>query len=164
MLLHRAFKQLILTTAHPRTLVQITLQILQSPGSATKSPHQSHSLSPYLSHCLNAGLLALLDGNVPMKSLALAVESSMINPAQKETRGYYVFGYMVNGGMILAEGRSNDDRSDIVEDGPPGFDINEWENAAQNAQRACQYLMDEWLRPFVSKTITQKNAWRSVEV
>lgn len=63
-----ALKPMILRSNHPRTLIQIVVQVVQSAGSEDNAITTPLLLAP----ALNAAVLALLDAGVPLKSVLTA--------------------------------------------------------------------------------------------
>lgn len=63
-----ALKPMILRSNHPRTLIQIVVQVVQSAGTEDSAVTTLLLLAP----ALNAAVLALLDAGVPLKSVLAA--------------------------------------------------------------------------------------------
>ena len=77
--LHGVLKPLLDLNAHPRCVIQITLQVLRTPAEATGTAgsyqQQQHGggFVPELPALMNAAVCALLDGNVAMVGVAMGV-------------------------------------------------------------------------------------------
>ncbi|PSK35991.1 Exosome complex component RRP46 [Elsinoe australis] len=142
-LIHSTLRHLILIHLHPRTLIQITLQILTLPESESDLPPSSHThLIPPL---LNASSIALLHAAIPLSTTLTStivclphskssdpVKASSStapitdpSPAQlKSSRSSHVFAFASNGDVVLAE-------SEGV------FTIDEFERAGEVARGIC---------------------------
>lgn len=64
-ILRTAMEQAIISTLHPRTLIQIVVQVMNDDGSL-------------LSAAINATCLALLDAGIPMRSLIAGVDLAIV--------------------------------------------------------------------------------------
>ncbi|CAD0089085.1 unnamed protein product [Aureobasidium vineae] len=131
-LIHSTLRDIILTHMHPRTLIQLTLQIVNTPEQENTLP-ASFALSP-LPALLNASIFSLLSASIPMSntftSTLLAVSSSgdlSINPAPKvllSASSTHVFAFSSTGNLVLdlSEGE---------------FDLDTWEKAHDKAKEEC---------------------------
>lgn len=149
-LIHATLRDIVLTHMHPRTLIQITLQIVNTPEQENTLPAsfvrfhhafsashvvltQPQALSP-LPALLNAAILAFLSASIPLTSTftstLLAVQPSgaiSVNPAPKlilSASSTHVFAFSSTGKLILdlSEGE---------------FNIDAWEKAHDKAKEEC---------------------------
>ncbi|KAI4729055.1 hypothetical protein E4T49_03227 [Aureobasidium sp. EXF-10728] len=131
-LIHSTLRDIVLTHMHPRTLIQLTLQIVNTPEQENTLP-ASFALSP-LPALLNASMLSLLSASIPMTntftSTLLAVSSSgdlSVNPVPKvlvSSSSAHVFAFSSTGDLIL----------DLSEG---DFDLATWEKAHDKAKDEC---------------------------
>ncbi|KAG9541030.1 hypothetical protein KCU71_g19479, partial [Aureobasidium melanogenum] len=131
-LVHSTLRDIVLTHMHPRTLIQLTLQIVNTPEQENTLP-ASFALSP-LPALLNASMLSFLSASIPMSSTftstLLSVSSSgdlSINPAPKvllSASSAHVFAFSSTGNLVLdlSEGE---------------FDMDTWEKAHDKAKEEC---------------------------
>ncbi|KAI4749022.1 hypothetical protein E4T50_00681 [Aureobasidium sp. EXF-12298] len=131
-LIHSTLRDIVLTHMHPRTLIQLTLQIVNTPEQENTLP-ASFALSP-LPSLLNAAMLAFLSASIPMTSTftstLLAIQPSgsiSINPSPKlllPASSAHVFAFSSTGNLILdlSEGE---------------FDLDTWEKAHDKAKEEC---------------------------
>jgi exosome complex component RRP46 len=187
-LIHSTLRDIVLTHMHPRTLIQLTLQIVNTPEQENTLPASfvrshasfstSHStltqrpqaLSP-LPALLNAAMLAFLSASIPMTStftstlLAIQPSGSMsINPSPKlllPASSAHVFAFSSTGNLILdlSEGE---------------FDLDTWEKAHDKAKEECckeqleENAMEEGkpsLQGFVERVVEarvdKERAWKN---
>ncbi|KAF2666939.1 hypothetical protein BT63DRAFT_324590 [Microthyrium microscopicum] len=120
LLLEPTIRRLIRTETYPRTLIQLTLQILRSESSSTNTLTQVPAL-------LGAAMLALLDGGVALRTTvvpALAVTArgqgavlvDDVTEYEGEWDGTHVFGITGEGKVILAKSEGS-------------FGVEEWKDA-----------------------------------
>ena len=133
-ILHSTLRHIILTHAHPRTLIQITLQILSTPPQA--SLLRPSSYLPPLPALLQASVLGLLDACIPLSAtlnatsvavLDEAAERRVLVPDVKQilaARSVHVFAFSSKGQLLVAE-------SEGV------FDVEAWERAVEDARGVC---------------------------
>ncbi|KAF4554879.1 Exosome complex component RRP46-like protein [Elsinoe fawcettii] len=139
-LIHATLRHIILTHLHPRTLIQITLQILSVPGTESDLRPSSHvHLLPSL---LNAASLGLLHASIPLSttltSAMVSLPSSTTDnaildpsPAQiKAANSTHVFAFSAKGEALLVESEGS-------------FSIEEWQRAEEVARGACLGLVSE---------------------
>ncbi|KAK0258734.1 exosome non-catalytic core subunit rrp46 [Friedmanniomyces endolithicus] len=155
---------------HPRTLIQVTLQITQAPSSTLKGAVRDVALLPSL---INASFLALADGGLPLQNTVAAVLLAVVStgevreePSEKELFGcksVHGLAYNNHGDLLLSESAG-------------GFDLAEWERIADQAEEACRAAMaplDEdgvvmegttssgpWLRQELTDKAQAAVAWR----
>lgn len=135
-LLHATLGAIILTQTHPRTLIQITLQITAAPTETTctsQAPHYTSYLSP-LPALLQTALLAILSASIPLSatctSTILAVGQAkdlIVDPSPAELRratSVHVLTFSSNGELLLAQSEGE-------------FDWDTWEAVYGDAERIC---------------------------
>ncbi|KAI4759123.1 hypothetical protein E4T52_01055 [Aureobasidium sp. EXF-3400] len=168
-LIHSTLRDIVLTHMHPRTLIQLTLQIVNTPEQENTLP-ASFALSP-LPSLLNAAMLAFLSASIPMTntftSTLLAIQPSgdiSINPSPKlllPASSAHVFAFSSTGNLILdlSEGE---------------FDLDTWEKAHDKAKEECckeqveENAMEEGkpsLQGFVERVVEarvdKERAWKN---
>ncbi|TKA36132.1 hypothetical protein B0A54_13071 [Friedmanniomyces endolithicus] len=155
---------------HPRTLVQVTLQITKAPSATLKGAIRDVALLPSL---INASFLALADGGLPLRNTVAAVLLAVAStgevreePSEKELAGcksVHGLAYNNHGNLLLSESAGS-------------FDLAEWERIADQAEEACKAAMaplDEdgvvmegttssgpWLRQQLNDKAQGAVAWR----
>ncbi|KAF1982435.1 hypothetical protein K402DRAFT_424543 [Aulographum hederae CBS 113979] len=143
-LLHSTLRSIILTHTFPRTLIQLTLQIVSTPDKMGYGGSRYLNLSsslPLLPSLLQTALLTLLSGAIPLRttytSTLLAV-SPAPSPSEKPTihtslitpqclasaTSLHVFTFTPAGDLLLAESEGS-------------FDIETWERVYERAEAVC---------------------------
>ncbi|THV67696.1 hypothetical protein D6D19_10212 [Aureobasidium pullulans] len=168
-LINSTLRDIVLTHMHPRTMIQLTLQIIKTPEQENTLP-ASFALSP-LPALLNASLLAFISGSIPLAttltSTLLAVSPSgdlSINPTPKillQASSAHVFAFSSTGNLLLdlSEGE---------------FDLDTWEKAHDKAKEECckeqvsEDAMEEGkpsLQTFVERVVEgrveKERAWKN---
>ncbi|KAF2725849.1 hypothetical protein K431DRAFT_280573 [Polychaeton citri CBS 116435] len=165
-------RSVVLVHMHPRTLIQITLQITQEPGEEiNKRDARDVVVIPDL---LNAASLALVDAGIPLNtavSATLAVvavgdEEIVLGPTVDQvvkSTSVHAFGYDRQGGMLLSESTGH-------------FALEKWEQAEGAARTACAAALaptggdeamgnggiegEPWIRQALEEKVRDANAWR----
>ncbi|KAI4749347.1 hypothetical protein E4T50_00467 [Aureobasidium sp. EXF-12298] len=168
-LIHSTLRDIVLSHMHPRTLIQLTLQIVNTPEQENTLP-ASFALSP-LPALLNASMLSLLSASIPMSSTftstLLCVSSSgdlSINPAPKvllSASSAHVFAFSSTGNLVL----------DLSEG---DFDMDTWEKAHDKAKEECckeqlsEDAMEEgkpslqtFMERVVEASVDKQRAWKN---
>jgi len=124
-------RSVLLVHMHPRTLIQVTLQITKVPSLKLKSATNDVAVLPSL---VNAAFLALVDGGLPLQNTVTAAllapfgeDAMIVDPAEKELVGcksVHALAYNQHGGMLLNESAGN-------------FDLEAWEEVADRAEKVC---------------------------
>lgn len=131
-LTHSLLRHVILTHDHPRTLIQVTLQVASTPDDETLlRGSQALSLLPAL---LQAAMLSLLSASIPLamtfNAALLAVTSSgkiLLDPEPKalvQAASTHVLAFSSHGDLILDESEGS-------------FNIDLWDTVFEEAKRAC---------------------------
>jgi exosome complex component RRP46 len=128
-------KSALLVHMHPRTLVQVTLQITKGPVVRMRKVNEDVAVLPAL---INAAFLALVDGGLPLQSTIVAglfatsaADEVSDNPGEREvgaSKSLHTFAYNLHGEMLLNESVGD-------------FGIELWEQVADRAQRVCLAAM-----------------------
>jgi exosome complex component RRP46 len=155
---------------HPRTLIQVTLQITHEPATKFRKTTADISTLPAL---LNAAFVALVDGGFPLAttmSAVLAVVTATgeatISPnenAIKKSSSIHAFAFGKHGEQLLAQSAGR-------------FDLDTWERVAGAAQEASAAAIapagedavmmngvaqgEAWLRQTIQDQAEAANAWR----
>ena len=163
-------RSVLLVHMHPRTLIQVTLQLTKAPTLKLKGVVRDVSVLPTL---VNAAFLALVDGGLPLQSTMLATlavvsanGSISVEPSEKELAGcksVHAFAYTQQGEMLLSESAGS-------------FELEQWKQVADEAEKACVAAMgpggqDEemangaaeavpWLRQALDEKARNAVAWR----
>lgn len=162
-------QSILLVHLHPRTLVQVTLQVTKQPESGFGSK-EDVAILPAL---INAAFLALVDAALPLRTTAVAIllaidERASIKegPNEKDMRAcqsLHALAYDVDGTLLLQESVGK-------------FDEDQWDEVTQFAQARCLAAInaanDEdsmtdvgsesypWLRQVLQEKVVAFNAWR----
>lgn len=168
---HETLRHVILTHLHPRTLVQVSLQVTKEPA-VSKGADVAE-----LPALLNAAVLALLDAGIAVAKTFTAVLATVSNagdiilgPSGKEiesAQSLHAFAFSQHGGMLLSQSSG-------------AFAMETWESLAEQAERAClnaigrsahdgkdNGMADEadlknvWLRTAVEENIGQEASWKT---
>lgn len=178
--LQQTLVAIVLTQQHPRSLIQVTLQVLKSTDAeATSPPAQAESTVLQIPHLLNAAVLALMNANIPLKTTCVALCACIdgsgdvnIAPSEKSAReatSLHAVSFDANGEVMLlqSEGR---------------FGLKAWRDCMDKAKAVClgepeiqngdSMQVDKedtpqnwrcllaWLRHIVEQELKQKMKWR----
>ncbi|KAL8687101.1 MAG: hypothetical protein Q9218_006630 [Villophora microphyllina] len=152
-IVEKTLRQIIIVSAHPRTLIQVILQIVAAPlkSNASGSLHQSASVSivisthnqadgmfqnlPLLPALLQSSIFALLSTSLPlymtMTSTLVAVSASgeiVVEPSAEATEdatSLHVLGFSSQGELLVAESEGS-------------FSFESWEQVYDKAQHICR--------------------------
>ncbi|KYK55540.1 hypothetical protein DCS_07503 [Drechmeria coniospora] len=140
-ILQSALRQLIPIRDFPRCMIQITLQVMETPKNAYVNPKllQSQLNLPIIPALLHAAVLALLTAAVPLKAIATATMlaigdkgSIMVDPAMEEAdkaQSVHVLAFTSADELLLVESSGS-------------FSVEEWNKILQAGQRACCQASD----------------------
>lgn len=163
-------RTLLLVHMHPRTLIQITLQVTKEPSLKIKKAVADIALVPALA---NAAFLALVDGALPLERTMIAGlgvvsrEGTMvIDPTEKELvgcRSIHAVAYDAQGDILLNESAGR-------------FDIKEWQEVVGGLKKVAIVATapaseDEpmvngaaeavpWMRQGLEENVQLAAAWR----
>lgn len=168
-IVHATLRSIILVHLHPRTLVQVTLQISKEPAVKMTQSTKDVAVLPTL---LNAAFFALVDSGVPLgatmnATLGAVVEGSGLEmgPTEKNlavAKSVHAMAYNHMGELLLSESTGD-------------LDVLMWEQIESVAQEACLATIsrdteDETMEggaeasPWVRQTLQAKaekdNAWK----
>ncbi|KAL8853463.1 MAG: hypothetical protein Q9221_001621 [Calogaya cf. arnoldii] len=136
-IIEKTLRQVILVSAHPRTLVQITLQVIAAPDDsrAPNGLHQSASNLSLLPALLQSSVLALLSTSLPLTmtltSTLVAVSRTgelALKPSVKaleEAASLHVLAFSSLGELLVAESEG-------------AFDMDIWEQVYNRAEKHCR--------------------------
>ncbi|KAK5745710.1 exosome non-catalytic core subunit rrp46 [Elasticomyces elasticus] len=153
-----------------RSVLLVTLQITKTLSLPLRGAVSDITVLPPL---INAALLALADGGLPLQSIITAVLFAVLStddakeePSEKELAGcksVHALAYNNHGDMLLSESAGK-------------FDLSEWEQIANQAEESCRAAMaasDEdgvvmdgtdsavpWLRRELTSKAQAAVAWR----
>ncbi|KAI9784624.1 MAG: exosome non-catalytic core subunit rrp46 [Geoglossum umbratile] len=114
-IIHSTLQHVILIQNHPRTLIQVTLQVIKMPDSGTVNSKKGQFLSPLqiLPALLQTSLLALLSASIPLSTtfttslVAVAHGGTpIINPSPQDlqhAKSTHVVTFSANGDLLVAE-------------------------------------------------------------
>ncbi|KAM0703710.1 hypothetical protein Q7P35_009649 [Cladosporium inversicolor] len=168
--LHSLLRSIVLVHLHPRTLVQVTLQVVREPGIKFTKGRGEVAILPTLA---NAAFLALVDGGLPlettMNAALVAVNKSgalVAGPSAKDLEtceSVHAMAFGAQGGMLLDESTGR-------------FDLGVWEAVADKALERCTATFasegedeamangdveqEPWLRQALEEKVRDANAWR----
>ena len=168
--LHSLLRSIVLVHLHPRTLVQVTLQVVREPGIKFTKGRGEVAILPTLA---NAAFLALVDGGLPlettMNAALVAVNKSgavVVEPGAKDLetcQSVHAMAFGAQGGMLLGESTGR-------------FDLSVWDAVADKALERCTAAFaskgedeamangdveqEPWLRQAMEEKVRDANAWR----
>ncbi|CAK4032067.1 Hypothetical predicted protein [Lecanosticta acicola] len=163
-------KNVILVNMHPRTLIQITLQVTKQPSNKLLRTTGDISVIPTL---LNTAFTALVDGGIPLAttmSSTLAIVNNagsvMVEPQEKDLESYSSIHAMA----FDSHGQELLDQSSGI------FSMDTWDEVADAARRACVAAIastgedeamadgdasgEPWLRKALQSQAVAANSWR----
>ena len=175
------------TERFPRTLVQVTLQVVSQPEAGRKEECQLNPVSELgiLPALLHAALLALLSANIPLEMTFAAAVTAIVPADTSGDNGskasskvvlptpstdlscatsLHVFAFTPDRKLLLAESEGN-------------FDFEMWERACGEAEKACcgrsevlhgsmdveveEGSLRTWLRDVVKEKVEKDHRWRT---
>jgi exosome complex component RRP46 len=173
-IVHAVIKNVLLVHLHPRTLVQITLQIAKEPQVKARQTVADIAIIPTL---VNSAFIALIDSGLPLATTMSAVLAILRNngeviysPQEKDLldcKSIHALAF-------------NQDGEQLLEQSSGEFDLDLWEKVVDGAQSAClaaagsaeedtdmldhagaQSVRQAWLRQALEDRAKVVNAWRS---
>ncbi|KAK4634674.1 Exosome complex component RRP46 [Fulvia fulva] len=163
------FKSILLVHMHPRTLIQITLQITKEPSIKLRRSDADISIIPTL---INATFAALVDGALPLTTTLSAVLVTVDKAGQIKTAPE---------GKDIAQCASihamtfNTKSEQLLEQSSGSFELDTWDAVGSSAKRACVAAVaacsedltmngdgqtEPWLRQVLHDRARNANAWR----
>lgn len=163
-------RSVLLVHLHPRTLVQITLQVIKEPGAAFRKGKGDVAVLPSL---INAAFLALVDGGLPLDTtmsaalVAVSTSGELLNePSIKDllaSKSVHALAFDMQGELLLDESTGD-------------IDLATWESVVDLAQQNCVSAVasngedesmanggadnEPWLRQAMEEKVRNANAWR----
>lgn len=133
-LIHNTLRHVILVRNHPRTLIQVTLQVLTVPEGDTADDRSRSSVLSILPALLQASILSLVSASIPLSTtfastiLAVSPSNALIaTPSVKDltsATSLHVFAFAPKGDLLLAESEG-------------AFDLDTWEQLHDAAAQIC---------------------------
>lgn len=168
--LHSVLRSVVLVHLHPRTLLQVTVQVVREPGIKFSKGRGEVAMLPAL---VNAAFLALVNGGLPLEttlnSALVAVgkgEKVVVAPGVEELEvceSVHAMAFGAHGGLLLNESTGR-------------FEMEVWETVAEKAMERClaafasegedeamangDVEQEPWLRQALEETVRDANAWR----
>ena len=166
-------RTLVLVKLHPRTLVQVTLQVTKEPttGVRMKRAVKDVAIIPALA---NAAFLALVDGAVPMGRTMVAglaclgkeVDGVTVDPTEKQVAGcrsVHAMAYSAKGELLLDESVGRFDAGEL-EDVGERLRVAAIAAVARDPEDESMSNGDAattpWLRQAVEEDVKGAGAWR----
>lgn len=163
-------KSILLVHMHPRTLIQVTLQVTKEPTMKFRKTPTDISTLPAL---LNAAFLALADGGLPLATTTSAVLAAVdvegeiiVAPDEKtikSSRSIHALAFDKDGEQLLDQSAGK-------------FDLNTWSKVVDAAQQTCASAVattgedaamangvaqgEPWLRQTLQDQAATASAWR----
>ncbi|KAF2489664.1 hypothetical protein BU16DRAFT_162381 [Lophium mytilinum] len=176
-LIQSTLRHIILTRAHPRTLIQVTLQVTSLPeeeSSVGDGSGFSFSSLPVLPPLLTTATLALLSASIPLSTtlsatlvaitaagkIKCAPTAAELVRASAKVSSLHVFAFSVGRALLLAESEGD-------------FEFGAWESACEVAEDACCKSVEgmevdgevengqEFLRGVVEGKVGREMRWRT---
>ena len=164
------FKSILLVHMHPRTLIQVTLQITKEPGIKLRRSDADISIIPTL---INAAFAALVDGALPLattvSAVLVAVDSKAQIKADPEEKDLAQC-------VSIHAMAFNTNSDQLLEQSSGSFDLDLWDMVASSAEQACAAAVaspsedsmmangdgqkEPWLRQALHDRAKAANAWR----
>lgn len=170
-LVQSVMRPVLLVHMHPRTMIQITLQVTKEPDIKLSRSVGAISI---ISALVNAAFLTLLDGGLPLARTATAVlyavtedgkiQSNPTNRALASCTSIHAMAFDQHGEQLLNESSGR-------------FDSHTWDKIAGLAQKSCLDAItatgvdasnthvisgsQHWLRDAIRQQVAAANAWRS---
>ncbi|KAH0545179.1 hypothetical protein FGG08_000791 [Glutinoglossum americanum] len=136
-IIHSTLQHVILIQNHPRTLIQVTLQVIRMPDSDTFNSKKRQFSSPLriLPSLLQTALLALLSASIPLSTTFTASlitvargSNTVINPSPEDlqnARSTHVLAFSAEGDLLVAESQGE-------------FEIGDWERVFEMGLHAAR--------------------------
>lgn len=162
-------RSLLLVHMHPRTLMQVTLQVTKEPSLKMKRELLDVAVMPVLA---NAAFLACVDAALPLEvTMAAGVGcltdegQVLLEPSEKELVGcknVHAMAYDLHGGLLLDESAGD-------------FDVEQWEQMAEALKGKTLAAIastgedeamngvgegEPWLREAMEENVKKAGAWR----
>lgn len=163
-------RSILLVHMHPRTLIQVTLQITKEPATKFRRTTTDISTLPAL---LNAAFVALVDGGLPLATTMSAVLAvvdangqTILSPdenAIRKSTSIHALAFNKNGEQLLTQSAGE-------------FDFETWDRVVEAAQEAAATAIaptgddaamtngvaqgEPWLRQTLQEQAEAASAWR----
>ncbi|KAF6840124.1 exosome complex subunit rrp46 [Colletotrichum plurivorum] len=136
-ILQSALRQLIPVKNFPRCLIQVTLQVTETPQNdyVNSKALQAHSNLTLLPALLHSAVLALLSAAVPLKAIATCVSLAVLENGRRivvdpspvevdQATSLHVLGFTAQDDLLLAESEGD-------------FSLSQWDAVVNMAHQAC---------------------------
>lgn len=167
---HSVLRSVLLVHLHPRTLVQVTLQVVKEPGVKFMKGRGDVAVLPAL---VNAAFLACVDGGIPLNTTMSAVLISLSSKGELQPNpspAQLAIGQSVHAMAFDAQGEM------LLDESTGSCDMEAWEAVAELAQKMCEAAVvrggedeamadggiegEPWLRMALEAKVRDANAWR----
>jgi len=168
--IHSLLRSIVLVHIHPRTLVQVTLQVVREPGVKFLKGRGEVAILPALA---NAAFLALVDGGLPLDTtvnaalVAVSKNGDIVaGPKAEELevcQSVHAMAFGAQGEMLLDESTGS-------------FELDAWKAVADKAAERCAAAFadegedeamsngdveqEPWLRQALEEKVRDANSWR----
>ncbi|EKG15617.1 Exoribonuclease phosphorolytic domain 1 [Macrophomina phaseolina MS6] len=133
-LIHNTLRHVVLVRNHPRTLIQVTLQVLSVPEGDAADDRSRSSILSILPSLLQASILALISASIPLSTtfsstlLAVSPDNTILTtPSVKDltnASSVHVFAFTPKGALLVVESEGK-------------FNLDTWDNVYNTAARIC---------------------------
>lgn len=163
-------KSVLLVHVHPRTLIQVTLQITKEPAMRLRRTTKDIAT---VSTLANAAFLVLVDGGLPLERTMVSGLAAVgkdgdvvIDPVEKQLadcKSVHTMAFTSQGDLLLDESAGD-------------FDLEQWQDVVEQLKKTCMAAMapaseDEsmingnaeatpWLRQTLEEDVRDAAAWR----
>lgn len=168
---HSILRSILLVHLYPRTLLQVTLQLMNEPSSFETKAKIDISL---IASLINAAFVGLVDAGLPLRTTAVAATVAIMpkgqlvrEPSEKDLtscQSVHTMAYDKDGALLLDQSLGT-------------FDMATWDSVAATLQKLCMDTVrpdtdpdssmdldtahsDQWLRRALQAKVEQANAWR----
>ena len=175
--LHAILREIILVQHHPRTLIQIIIQILALPPESEIPSHQSASNITILPYLLQVAQLALLQSSLPLSGtlstnlVAVLSSSSSSSPSssttdpssEKKTTSKIIANptpkEIAKAGSLHAVAYKMPNQEMLLLESEGMFTMQEWKEAVTVAEGLCEGDQES-LKEILKREIQEKGRWR----
>lgn len=175
--LHAILREIILVQHHPRTLIQIIIQILALPPESDIPSHQSASNITILPHLLEVAQLALLQSSLPLSgtlstnlvavlssSSSSSPSSSTTDPSSKKKSTSKIIANptpkeIAKAGSLHAVAYKMPNQEMLLLESEGMFTMQEWKEAVTVAEGLCEGDQES-LKEILKQETQEKGRWR----
>lgn len=176
--LHAILREIILVQHHPRTLIQIIIQILALPPESEIPSHQSASNITILPYLLEVAQLALLQSSLPLSgtlstnlvavlsssSSSSSPSSSTTDPSSKKKSTSEIIANptpkeIAKAGSLHAVAYKMPNQEMLLLESEGSFTMQEWKEAVTVAEGLCEGDQES-LKEILKREVQEKGRWR----